>query len=297
MTRRLLQYGDAALRIGASVERVYVSFPQFKHALAACDRIFSLSKTLETPHGMLIKGPPGSSKTSLARYFVRSLPPSDLFETGFGAIIIRLRVSPAQGHIISAILSALKYPFTKVRPGRTYAMRDVAFEALRQRGTKVVFVDQGHCISSQSRPRNSDVLESNASDTLREMMEETGVGVIFLADDSFGGLEHVDRALDDRITVRTELTHFLNDPAWQGFLNAFCAGVSAIDLSILKSKEIAGMTHAATEGNRRSFRRLSVEAVMLAVESLASAVTLEHLCRAFDAVYGTTANRANPYVA
>lgn len=297
LARRLAEYGSESLRIGSHVERIYVRFPKFKEALSACDRIFCLSKTLDTPQGMIIKGPPGSSKTSLARYFISSLPQSDLFEAGFGAIMIRLRVSPIQGHIISAILSALKYPFTQVRRGRTYAMRDVMFEALRQRGTKLIFIDQGHCLATQPRPRGTDVLENSASDTLRETMEEAGVGLIILADDCFAGLKHVDRALDDRVTVQMELGHFANDGEWQGFLNAFCHLIPEIDFSILKSPEIAAMTHTATDGNRRSFRRLIVETAMLVVENRAVSATQEHLRKAFDAVSGSTSVRANPYAA
>lgn len=297
MTRRLAEYGPEALRIGCLVERLYVTYPQFKAALMACDRIFSLSKLLETPQGMIITGPPGSAKTSLAQYFIRSLPPSDLFEIGFGAIFLRLRVAPSSGHIISALLHALKYPFTQIRRGRTYAMRDVSFEALRQRGTKVVFVDQSHCLATQPRPRHSDVLESGASDTLREMMEETGVGLILLADASFGGLQHVDRALDDRITVQMAFTHFSDDNEWRGFLNAFVKGIPAIDLSILNSEEIATLTHTATGGNRRSFRRLIVETAMLATESKAPVVQVEHLHKAFNAVNGNALGRSNPYAA
>ncbi|UCV28143.1 TniB family NTP-binding protein [Ferribacterium limneticum] len=296
-TRRLAEYGAEALRVGSQVESLYVTYSEFKAALAACDRIFSLSKILETPQGMIITGPPGSAKTSLAQYFIASLPPSDLFETGFGAIFLRLRVAPTQGHIISALLHALKYPFTQIRRGRTYAMRDISFEALRQRGTKVVFVDQGHCLATQARPRHSDVLESGASDTLREMMEETGVGLILLADASFGGLQHVDRALDDRITVRMDFSHFSDDNEWKGFLSAFVKGIPAIDLSILNVPDIATLTHTATNGNRRSFRRLIVETAMLATESKVSAVQVEHLRKAFDTVNGNAPGRSNPYAA
>jgi hypothetical protein len=293
--RRLLQYGTAALEIGASVENAYVMFVEFKSALNACDRIFELSKTLETPHGLLVTGPPGSSKTTLASYFIKSLPSSDLFEAGFGAVMFRLRTSPAQGHIIAGLLQALKYPFSNVRRGRVFAMRDVAFEAIKQRGTKLVFVDQAHCLSTQARPRHTDVLESAASDTLRELMEETNVGLVLLADASFRGLEHVDRALADRITVKMSLSHFSEGVEWDGFLKAFCLAVKSIDLQILTTIPMASATWTATEGNRRSFRRLTVEAAMVATQDGKNVVTEEHFRRAFLTVHGAASPRNNPY--
>lgn len=294
-TRRLMQYGEAALQAGALAEQVYVNFPEFKSLLKACDRIFQLSKTLETPQGLLVTGPPGSSKTTLANYFIKSLPESDLFETGFGAVVFRLRTSPSSGHIVSGLLQALKYPFSQVKRNRIFAMRDVAFEALKQRGTKIVFVDQAHCLSTQLKSRHSDVVESAASDTLREMMDETRVGLVLLADGSFRGLANIDAALDDRVSVRMPLTHFTNDAQWQGFLQAFVKSVTCVNLEIILISAVAAATLSATDGNRRSFRRLIVEAVMIAVEDGQKAVTMDHLKRAFEAVNGDSSSRSNPY--
>lgn len=295
MARRLREFDLAALDAGASVERVYVKFPEFKDALDACDRIFQLATRFDTPHGMILTGPPGASKTTLADYFIKSLPASELFEPDFGAIIIRLRTAPSQGYIVSGLLHALKYPLAHVRRGRVFAMRDVAFEALRQRGTRVVFVDQAHCLSTQSRPRHADVLESGASDTLREMMEETKVGLVLLADAAFRGLEHVDKALDDRVTVKMAMTHFEKGALWDGFLDAFCKMVKCVDLSFIKTPHGSSSTLSATNGNRRTFRRLVVEAVMIAVQNGLKVVGEEQLKRAFDAINGKASTRSNPY--
>ncbi len=297
LARRLREYSATALAAGASVEQVYVKFTEFKESLDACDRIFQLATTFETPHGMILTGPPGSSKTTLADYFIKSLPPSDLFEPGYGAIMFRLRTAPSQGHIVSGLLRALKYPLTNVRRNRVFAMREVAFEALRQRGTRLVFVDQAHCLSTQSRPRHGDVLESGASDTLREMMEETKVGLVLLADASFRGLNHVDKALDDRITVKMAMTHFKKGEIWDAFLLGFKKMVKAVDLGYITTPRGSALTLAATDGNRRTFRRLLVEAVMIAVDGTETLVSEEHFKRAFATITGKASTRSNPYAA
>lgn len=293
--RRLAQYSVDALKAGLAAEQVYVMFTEFKEGLDACDRIFQLARYLETPQGLLISGPPGSAKTTLANYFMHSLPPGDLFEAGFGAIKIRLRHSPAQGHIVTGLLHALNYPLLNVRRSRVFAMRDVAFDALRQRGTKLVFVDQAHCLGTQTKPKHGNVLENAATDTLREMMEETGVGLVLLTDGTFQGLELVDRALDDRISVRLKLNHFSNLQDWRGFLSAFAKAVERVDLNILNEIRIAKSTLKATDGNRRTFRRLIVEAVLIAVDDGQRIVTETHLKHAFCAVNGGASTRTNPY--
>jgi hypothetical protein len=293
--RRLKTYGVAALEIGAAVDSVKVLFTQFKAALDACDRIYELSKALDIPQGMVVTGPPGSSKTTLATYFTKSLPNADLVERGFGAVTVRLRHAPSQGYIVSNLLRALNYPFTNVKRGRIFAMRDIAFEALKQRGTQLVFVDQGHCLSTQTRHRHQDVLESAASDVLREMMEEAKVGLVILADASFRGLEYVDMALADRVTTKISLDYFADGAEWHGFLKSFAANVKVVDLGLLTEKACATQLLTATAGNRRTFKRLVIEAVLLAVSKGGRRVELEHLQHAFGLVNGAASQRSNPF--
>lgn len=294
--RRQFMYSAVALAAAEVAERAYVMFPEFKHALEAFDRIYQLSGQLETPQGALVQGPPGSSKTTLAKYFAKSLPTSSLFDIGYGALFIRLRANPTQGLVVSQLLRAVKYPFTEVRKNRVYTMRDIAFEALGQKGTKIIFVDQAHCLATQWRTRHSDVPETAASDTLREMMDETKVGLVLLADAMFKGLEQVDAALADRISVRLTMSHFNEGEIWHAFLDAFAKTIGIVDMSVIAA-EAAGPTYMATNGNRRSFRRLMTEGVLIAVDAGSKVLTMEHLHLAFDRTRGDGSPKANPYVA
>lgn len=294
--RRQFMYSAVALAAAEVVDRAYVMFPEFERALKAFDRIYQLSGQLETPQGALVQGPPGSSKTTLAKYFAKSLPQSTLFDIGYGALFIRLRANPTQGLVVSQLLRAVKYPFTEVRKNRVYTMRDIAFEALAQKGTRIVFVDQAHCLSTQTRVRHSDVPETAASDTLREMMDETKVGLVLLADAMFKGLEQVDAALADRVSVRLNMSHFAEGEIWLAFLQAFSKKIEAVDLGVIAA-DAAGATYRATEGNRRSFRRLMTEAVLIAVDAGSRVLSIEHLHLAFERTRGDGSPKANPYVA
>lgn len=293
--RRLSTYSTQALLVGAKSEQVHILYTDFKQALDISDRLYQLASHLTTPQGALISGPPGSAKTTVANYFIRSLPKSSLFDKNFGVLLIRLRANPSPGLIVSLLLHAVQYPFTQVRQGRVYSMRDIAFDALKQKGTKLIFVDQAHCLANQTRPRRSEQIETAASDILTELMDATGIALVFLADQSFGGLEAVDKALADRISVRHQMRHFSNDGWWLAFLKAFAESFKDIDLMALCKTDIAKLTYTATNGNLRSFRRLSTEAILVAVDAEATLLTRGHLALAYDRIAGPNAARINPY--
>jgi len=293
--RRLSTYSTQALIVAAKCEQIHILYPDFKQALDISDRLYQLAGHLTTPQGALISGPPGSAKTTVANYFIRSLPKSSLFDKNFGVLLVRLRANPSPGLIVSLLLHAVQYPFTQVRLGRVYSMRDIAFDALKQKGTRLIFVDQAHCLAHQTRTRKPEQIETAASDILSELMDATGIALVFLADQSFSGLEAVDKALADRISVRHQMRHFSNDPWWLAFLHAFAESFKDVDLTMLCQTAIANQTYTATNGNLRSFRRLITEAILVTVDAGATVLTREHLTLAYDRIAGPNAARINPY--
>jgi len=297
--RRMFMYSEAALLAAAEVDRKYVLFPDLNAVLSAFDRVYQLALRITRPQGILVSGPPGSSKTSVAEYFRRSLPPSNDIIEGHGALTVRLRSNPCAGALVSLLLRAIRHPFTNVRAGRLGTMRDIAFEGLQQLGTRVIFIDQAHVLAQTSRSSRSQkgALETTASEVLRDLMDETGIALIFLASSGFSGLEAVDESLADRVSVRLRLDHFQDDPQWRSFLGKIGAATTVIDFGILAKVDVAGMTHRAVLGNRRRTKLLLTEAVLVAVDAGAKAVDQAHLEKAFERISGASNPVMNPYAA
>jgi nucleotide-binding universal stress UspA family protein len=295
--RRMFMYSEAALLAAAEVDRKYVLFPDLNVSLTAFDRAYQLALKITRPQGILVSGPPGSSKTSVAEYFKRSLPPSNDIIDGYGALILRLRSNPCAGALVSMLLRAIRHPFTTVRSGRIDTMRDIAFEALKQLGTRVIFIDQAHVLAQTARAARTakGALETTASEVLRDLMDETGIALIFLASSGFSGLEAVDESLADRVSVRLRLDHFQDDPQWKSFLKKIGAATACIDLNILADTDMAELTHRAVLGNRRRTKLLLTEAVLVAVDAGATAVERAHLGTAFDRISGASSQVVNPY--
>lgn len=296
--RRMFMYSERALVAADEVDRKYVLFPDLHKVLAAIDRAYQLARRVSRPQGILVFGPPGSSKTSISQYFQRSLPASKDIIEGYGALSIRLRSNPCAGAVVSLLLRAVRHPFTTIRKGRFDSMRDIAFEALQQLGTRVIFIDQAHVLEQSVRKSTrtaKGAIETTASEVLRDLMDETGIALVLLSSDSFGGLERVDESLADRVSVRLNLHHFEDDAVWCQFLSEIGNRTKCIDFTILADRQIAALMHKAVLGNRRRTKLLLTEAVLVAIDAGAQVVQRQHLETAFSRVTGTSQQVVNPF--
>lgn len=293
--RRMSMYSRGAINAARAVSNAYILFPQVKAALTAFDRVYQLSRDVAIPQGVLLLGPPGSSKTSAAHYFMQSLPAAPDVVDGFGALYVRMRPGATAGLIVSQVLNAVRHPFTNVRHDRLTPMRDIACEALQHKGTRLLFVDEAQCLALRGRGRLVDERDTSAANMLREIMDRAGVGLVLLADQRLPGLDHVDRALADRVSVRLSLSHFDNDAAWSAFLTGLTRSVDKPNLTLFNTLAARAATHTATAGSRRATMRLVVEAVLIAVDAEAAELTQAHLRLAFQRTRGPGHELPNPY--
>jgi len=292
--RRMTMYSVKAVITAREVARKYVLFPDLKMVLAAFDRVYQLSREIGIPQGVLLTGAPGTSKTSVADYFIRSLPSAPDVVDGFAALYMRLRPSASAGFVVSRVLDAVGHPFTNVRPDRVAPMRDIACEAMQQKGTRILFVDEAQCLGLRGRVRAADDRDTSVGNLLRELIDRANVALVLLADHRLQSLEQVDRALADRVSVRITLAHFNNDGVWAAFLGEL-ARVTVIDMTLLTEAAIRTATHVATGGCRRAVKRLVIEVVLVAVDADANRVTLAHLRLAFQRTSGPSNVLPNPY--
>jgi|GEM_PF-552055 len=291
--RRILTYNKEALRAGQQVDSIYMFHPGFKAAVGGCDRIFQISRELTTAQGMRLFGPPGTGKTSVFNYFSRSLPKSTLFAPGWGCIGIRAYQRTTVGHLVAGLLRAYKYPFTRVSEQLIYLRRNLVFELVRQKGTRLIFIDSAQHLLHSGKPNSS---EPSGNDFLVELMDETQVGIVLAGDELLGKDELMCKALLNRITVCVDLQNFPANLQWEGVVKALVKACTSVDLGFLLTSGQPKTLHGASNGNLRSLKRLATEAAMVCVQEGGRSVTREHLCTAYDRVVGNVSNRLNPYV-
>lgn len=295
LERRLKTYSVEALRAAAVIERVYVKHTQFSIVISALDRLFQLGTELETPHGFRLVGPSGVGKSAAYAYFRRSLPASTFFDHPSAALSIRIPKRAHMGVMIKALLRALEYPFAEGTYRQLYSRRCVVADALKSKGTRLLWLDEAHHLIWRRSSGEFRQQEGDASEFLRELVDECRVGVVLAGSSELDDLPVALPHLASRVPGRLVMDPFELDPAWAGFINAFSISFVQLDLQPINSPAIMTMLHKSTGGNLRLFRQLMIESVLLSVDAKNRVLEIDVLRRAYELVMGAS-TRSNPFV-
>lgn len=293
--RRISVYSTEALKTAAGVDRLYVNHPGFMQAIQALDRVFQIAGQFEMQQGVTIEGPPGVGKTSVYRYFRRTLPASNLFAESMGIVGVRGIKRTTVGYLIRALLKAYKYPFSSGTETQLYARRGILIDLIREKGTRILFVDESSAMLTKASTQSSTQNETDVTDLLREILDECSIGVVLASYGGGASLKQTDNALSSRMSVRCTLQEFSCDKQWHGLLHAFEAQCAEYDLSFIKDRSIGKLLHDATHGNIRDLKRLLTESVLIATDKGQLTLNEETLRKAFNEVKGHGHDSPNPF--
>jgi type II secretory pathway predicted ATPase ExeA len=295
-TRRLKTYSIDALKDAYSVERVFVAHPKFARVVGLLDRLFQLGTELDTPQGACVVGVSGVGKTAAFKYFRSTLPPSSLFDHGSGIIGLRMPIRATNGPLIRALLCALKYPFSSGTYKQLFERRYVVIEALKSKGTRLIWVDEAHHLIPRKAGGTLKNHEGDATEFLCELMDECRISVVLSGAKELDDLSQALPHLASRISGREVLDEFELDKNWAAFVSAFVTQVSAFDLTPLIENSVLVRLHKATSGNPRRFKQLLIEAVLIARDSSQATINSAILALAYDRAFGAGALRSSPFV-
>lgn len=214
--RRLFMYSARALEVATEVSRVFVGHPDVMCCLQGCDRVFQLGRELAVQQGVMIVGPTGVGKTELIRYYRASLPKSNLFEDGLGAVAIRLPVRPHVGQVVGALLRQVRYPLPHVTAPTVAIKTDLLVEALRRNGCRLVFIDEAQHLFSQTRLRSRLTDGTSVSECLRHLMDETPIGLCLAGTDQLLQLQDIDGHLASRLSADSRSSRSAPDRYGEG---------------------------------------------------------------------------------
>lgn len=296
LERRMMTYSKPALLVAEGIGRIFVAYPAFQRSLNALDRAFQLSRATPMPQGVVLTGPTGTGKSSLAKYFIASLPNDSLFEAGLGVVSIRLQERPSLGRVVSTLLTQLRYPLPQVKGSTIASKRDVLIGVLRMKGTRLLLIDEaGHmCVIGLRRAQNSSH-GNEITELFRELIDEASIGVGLLGDERLRSLAQLDPALAARVSTHEHLPDFSMDGLWAGFVRSFVKQCASFDLNFLVEPQQLPLIYRATGGNPRRFKGLVMESVLVATDSSQTTLSQELMDIAFERLNGSASLAINPY--
>lgn len=215
---------------------------------------------------------------------------------GYGAIGVRAAGKPTAGHLVGALLRAFKYPFRYGAGNTVYSKRNILFDLIEQKRTRVVCVDEAHRLLRQVKRIDDGEHEPPATQFLGDLMDECGVGLVLAGSPALDQLQTVDSHLADRTVGRHELGYFSSATSeWRGILKGFHKQCSTFDLEFILSPDEAQRLNKATAGSLRRLKCLLTEAVLIAVDAGKHALDADVMKLAFIAIHGRDSGRLNPY--
>jgi CO dehydrogenase/acetyl-CoA synthase epsilon subunit len=197
------------------------------------------------------------------------------------------------GHLVAALLRTYKYPFNRFSEQTVYLRRGLVFELVRQKGTRLIFIDSAHHLLAYGNRRTYDPV---GNDFLTELMDETKVGLVLAGGESLASNDHFSKDLASRVTALHEVKNFQATAQWEGLLRALIKTCKSVRLDIIVSPGQAKMLHGATGGNLRSLKRFLIEVVMVCVDDAKDTVDISHLSIAYMRIVGEASTALNPYV-
>ena len=219
----------------------------------------------------------------------------NLFAPGLGVIGFRSCSRPTVGFLIRSLLSAYRYPFISGGETQMYARRGVLIDLIRQKGTRLLFIDEAAGLLTKPTHSRTQKSETEPTDLLREIGDACQISLVLASAECLDAIDQLDPALSQRISVRTELKNFLADGQWLGFLRAYVKQCDVFDLAIITDNSVAKRMHLTTNGNLRQFKRLITEAVLLAVDANRESISVEDLSVAFPLVNGQACGKENVF--
>lgn len=292
-SRRVASYSVKALKAATPVDRIYINYPGFKKVVTGMDRVFQLAREMEIPQGLILTGPTGSGKTAAFRYFRDTLPSSSLFAPGFGAVGLRCPKRPSVGQFVAGYLKAVRYPFAHGTPQQLYIRRGLVFDSIKQKGTRLIFVDEVSSIQSTRRNGSANPAETDISEFFRELVDECRVGLVFSGPPTLESIVDTDKALASRLPVMERLEPFPLDESWIGLLHAIVKQCDTFDIQFFNQIDAAKLLHAATRGNLRDLKRLIVECILIAFDAGNASSDQQTLSKAIAVVFGSSNPRSH----
>ena len=162
---------------------------------------------------------------------------------------------------------------------------------LKECKVEIIFLDEvQHLVD-----RNSQKLLRDSSDWFKELIDETGIPIIFLGMPDSDKIFLENEQLNKRVRFVEKTKEFDNDDTFRKFLYLYDMALPLEESSCLAESDMSCRLYNSTKGNIKNIHDLLVEGVSIAIVNNATRITMPMFAKAHNKILYSESVK-NPFI-
>jgi hypothetical protein len=272
-----------------------IPHPEFTSVVQEIVRLASRCRNEGDGRALLILGGSGQGKTYLIKVIQRMKPEDHSgIISRVPTVMFSIPSAPTARAFSSSLLHALRDP--KYKTGAAADMLTRAIYLLGEIGTEIIFIDNVHDITAR---RSHDGI-MHLGDWIRDLIDHSKCLIVLLGTPAAKAVVDANAQLRRRAAKLMKMAYFdIDTPQAKArfyrFLNELDKKMPLAEMSVLSEPSLAHRVFYATYGVMDYIIQLMTEAIAVAVTAGRECIVMVDLEKAFDTVFGDSANGCNPF--
>jgi hypothetical protein len=259
---------------------IRISYPKLQEMLSLVADCHNSSKTQARPTCMRVSGASGTGKSNLYEIYSKKYPVvNDINGTNIPVLYSRIPCPAYIGGLPSQLLYDLGDPF--YNKSKTIILQTKRlYNLLKACKVEIIFLDEvQHLVD-----RNSHKLLRDSSDWFKELIDETGLPIIFLGIPDSDKIFIENEQLNKRVRYVQTTKEFDNDDTFRKFLYLYDMALPLEESSSLADSDMCYKLYNSTKGNVKNIHDLLVECVSIAIANNTTRITMPMFARAHNKI-------------
>jgi uncharacterized protein (UPF0216 family) len=272
-------------------DSIRISYPKLQEMLSLVEDCHNSLKTQARPTCMRVSGKPGTGKTNLHEIYSKKYPVINEITGTFKPVLYSRIPCPAYiGGLPPQLLYDLGDPFYN-KSNKIVLQTKRLYNLLKECKVKIIFLDEvQHLVD-----RNSQKLLRDSSDWFKELIDETGIPIIFLGMPDSDKIFIENEQLSDRVRFVQSTKEFENDDIFRKFLYLYDMALPLEESSSLADSDMCSRLFNSTKGKIRNIHNLLVESVSIAIANNTTRITMPMFARAHNKILYSESVK-NPFI-
>ncbi len=261
-------------------DSIRISYPKLQEMLSLVADCHNSSKTQARPTCMRVSGESGTGKSNLYEIYSKKYPvANDINGTNIPVLYSRIPCPAYIGGLPSQLLYSLGDPlYNKTKTIILQTKR--LYNLLKACKVEIIFLDEvQHLVD-----RNSHKLLRDSSDWFKELIDETGIPIIFLGIPDSDKIFIENEQLNKRVRYVQTIKDFDNDDTFRKFIYLYDMALPLEESSSLADSDMCYRLFNSTKGNIKNIHDLLVECVSIALANNATRITMPMFAKAHNKI-------------